>query len=111
MYLTNKKIEKEYTTLMNDIKCLNLDWINLRKSTDYKVGMALCRLTRDIKKFDFKDFSNAIKSWINGKKSNSMPSKSYKKVDLNNKEPNYFSSERIAIYTCIFGQYDSVIEP
>ena len=38
---------------------------------------------------------------------------SYEKVEIEKScvKENYFSSERIAIYTCITGGYDSVIEP
>lgn len=110
LYCTNKKEEKIYTQLMSELKKINEDWIELRKSNDYKIGMAICRLWRQLKKGDLKGMYRSIRSWIIGRRNNKASSiTSMKNIDK--KKPNYFSKERIAIYTCIYGGYDSVREP
>ena len=111
MYIMkDKKNEKIYIELMEAIKKTNMDWLGLRQSRNYKVGMVLNKTFHDLKKIRLKNIVNNIKKWNLGLKKE----KKYKdKITKQNesKFSNYFSKERIAVYTCIFGNYDNILEP
>lgn len=108
--IKNKKNEELFISLMDALKKTNLDWINLRKSRNYRVGMGINTIFYQIKKFDFKGLIKNINKWWLGLKKE----KKYRnKVSMQNinVDSNYFNSERIAVYTCIFGNYDKILEP
>ena len=111
MYIIkNKDNEKTFIELMEVIKKTNMDWINLRQSKDYKIGMALQKTAKNFKKMKIKDTVSNFKKWNLGiKKVKKYKEKNYQKNT--NENANYFSNERIAVYTCIFGNYDNILEP
>ncbi len=114
MYTINNKIQKkEFCELMEALKKTNLDWLNMRQSRDYRVGMVLCKIASCIKEFKFNTIFKDLKHWKIGLKTRIKYKDKNSKSNLsdNNIVSNYFSNERIAIYTCIFGAYDKIIEP
>ena len=111
MFIIKDKKNKElFINLMETIKKTNSDWIELRQSKNYKVGLVLNKIFFDLKKIKFKNIVNNMKRWKLGL----LKEKKYREKILiknENSVSNYFSSEKIAIYTCIFGNYDSILEP
>lgn len=110
MYITDEEHEKYYNLLLNTIKEVNADWISLRQSKDYRVGMVLNKVFYDLKHFKIKDLFSKIDKWKGGVKKELKFGKTNQK-DNGKQETNYFSNERIAIYTSIFGNYDDLLEP
>lgn len=110
MFHKNEQIEMEYTNHMESIKALNYDWICLRKSPQYKIGMVIFEILRDLKKKKIGMLFHQLKKWSRAKKFKNRilacPNNAVK-----SKSPNYFSNDRIVVYTGIFGGYDKVIEP
>ena len=105
----NKELEPLYSNIMLNIKDLNRDWITLRNSKQYRVGLVLLEISKDLRHLRIKRLYKSIKKWIRGKRSDSV--KSYINVKIEKNTPNYFSAERIAVYTAIFGNYDKPISP
>lgn len=109
--IKNKKDEKAIIDLMNNLKNVNSDWITLRTSREYRIGMVLTRIFKDIKGLNFKSLKKNMSNWLIGINKN----RRYKNKINSQNDPsslaNYFSDEKIAIYTCIFGNYDEILEP
>lgn len=102
----------EYIALMDEIKGLNISYKEIRKSKEYRVGRLLLTTGSCIKRLHLKELGKYYGRWINGTRS----AKKFKNTAIINKkldniEPNYFSNERIAVYTVVFGNYDSIPEP
>ena len=110
MFYSKKDNTNLYIKLMEEIKQINIDYINLRKSKQYKIGMIITNTLGDIKRFNFKNLFKSNKRWVNGLKNKKIKSSNIA-LDNTLKEPNYFSNERIAIYMAVFGKYDNIPEP
>lgn len=110
----NSLIDKEiYSKLMNQIKDLNNENKTIRKSKEYKVGFTL---TKFIEYFVHGEFAllkrHCILVYNNIKFRKNKKNNNIKKTLVNrNNNSNYFSNEKIAVYTCIFGKYDMPLEP
>lgn len=110
MLLCSKEKMELYTEYMNNLKKLNSDWLSLRNSKEYKFGMVINKTCNTIKHLNFKALFINYGNWLKGYKSKKINDELnlYEKNDLSS---NYFSNDRIAIYTVVFGNYDSVPEP
>ena len=95
--------------LLNKIEELNLENIELKKSKQYKKGDDIMKLIEMVKKFQL---AKLLKKQINRKK--------VKKFNLHGELENDFKYDeslvktekpKIAVYTCITGQYDKLITP
>lgn len=112
MYKSDKIDPRIYAELMSQIKRLNTDWISIRKSRQYKWGLVLTEFIDNIHSLKFSQLSKSIKRWIKGYKSGKIKSVfSYKDDNEKGNQSYYFSSERIVIYTAVFGSYDQIVEP
>lgn len=110
MFYSDHVNEKVYTDLMEQLKNVNADWLELRKSKQYRTGLVVTEIESDIKHLKFGALVSSIKRWTRGAKSRKIKSgQSIKKGT--EVVPNYFSTDRIAIYTAVFGSYDNVPEP
>lgn len=108
-YSDNMNIEM-YNDLMNQIKKVNSDWLRLRRSKQYKIGLVINEVIGDVKHLKLSELSKSVQRWAKGAKSQRI--KSQNKVGIEKKiNANYFSSEKIAIYTAVFGSYDYIPEP
>lgn len=109
--LDNDNIDKKtYSDLMEEIKKLNSDYQNLRRSKNYKIGKAINMTVTAVKtgklsqaKKQFLRWENAVRS----KRFAGIP----QQVNQSFPPSNYFTNERIAVYTVVFGKYDSLLEP
>lgn len=110
MFPCDEKTQRLYSQSMSAIKELVKEKRDIKTSVEYKVGLR----TETFRK---KSFSKKIKSIINiVTKKNSLQRKATSYLDLvtahnDRTDCNYFSDERIAVYTCIIGRYDSLQEP
>lgn len=110
MYYSNNVNSVLYSQLMSHVKKVNADWLSLRKSRQYKWGLFIDEVMNDLYHFNFIRLYESLKKWYRGKRSAAIKSIVGQNI-VERKEPNYFSKERIAIYTVIFGAYDKVLEP
>lgn len=109
--LESSKIDPAvYAALMEEIKRLNADYRRLRKSDTYKIGMLIHTSLDCVRKLRFFDLRRQYSRWINGARSARFP-KTARPSAVKRDHPNYFSSERIAVYTAVFGNYDTLLEP
>lgn len=98
-----------YTKLMNTIKTLNKDYIQVRRSSAYSTGTGVTQIIDHLRHFRVKELIRLYLKW-----SNLLSSGRFDRNVKNNGltfAPNYFSYERIAVYTVIFGKYDKLLEP
>ena len=95
--------------LMTSLKEVNRDWLILRNSKKYRIGMGLVDFADDLKRFKIGRLLNVLKRRLRGKTERQRKCNS-NTTDICNIS-NYFSNERIAIYMVIFGNYDRIIEP
>ncbi len=98
-----------YTKLMTEIKQINADWLKLRGSKQYKTGLVIVEFIDDLSHFKFAKLKKHISRWIKGLKSRKI-----KTIDTRRTQEiktNYFSSEKIAVYSAVFGDYDTIPEP
>ncbi len=112
MFYSDELNESVYTDLMNQIKKVNTDWLKIRNSNQYKRGLVINETLTSIKHMEFEPLLESAKRWIRGSKSRKIVSKnSNSALGTVSRESNYFSQDRVAIYTAIFGGYDKILEP
>ena len=109
MYITDEAVMRQYVIEMELLKKMNKEYMEIKDSTEYNIGRECSILKKCLKKGNFRQLANMVQKKLKVSKSLC----SYEKVEIEKScvKENYFSSERIAIYTCITGGYDSVIEP
>lgn len=109
MYIADEAIMQQYTNEMILLKKMNKEYIEICEGQEYSIGHEYSILKKCIKDRNFKKLAKMIEKKIRVNRS----LYSYEKT-LEKPSPikeNYFSSDRIAIYTCITGGYDVVYEP
>ncbi len=109
MYYTNEQSANIYYQLMEQLKKVNSDWLVLRKSRQYKLGLVAVEIIDDLCQLKIHRLIQHLKIWRRGKVDRGITSD--KQIVFNPYKSNYFSTERIAIYTAVFGSYDVVPEP
>lgn len=111
MFFSEDRDVVTYTELMEEIKKINTDWLDLRQSREYRIGLVINKLFLDMKTLNFSSISSSIKRWKKGINSKRIISNKGNKIVSLDNNSNYFSEDKIAIYTGVFGGYDSVPEP
>lgn len=110
MYNSPNLDKNQYTELMTSLKKLNQEYIEVRKDGTYKIGYAVKTIFKSITTFNFKELIQNIDFFIRQQKAKKLSNGSLNK-EISSSEPCYFANEKIAVYTCIFGQYDKLQEP
>ena len=112
MFKQETSYASDYCLLMEAIKRINCEKQKLQKSEEYRKGKAVCRFSKSglTKKVDI------VAQRINpkGKKRNAVLGRYSKDLPtaFNDRACcDYFSDSRIAVYTCIIGRYDNLLEP
>jgi len=103
--LNSFKEKKTYTELMELIKKQNLELMKTKENDSYRLGNKILTFKKYFTDFSFKKIRRKMKI----KKSDNLYPVT-KNYELNT-NPNYFSSEKIIIYTAVFGNYDNIKEP
>lgn len=108
--LDNDAVNKEiYSELMDEIKRLNLDYKEMRSSRIYKIGKAVDMTVSAIKSGKVEQAKKQFIRWKNAVQSKKFLGTPKKTKDIFT--PNYFANQRIAVYTVVFGKYDTIQEP
>ena len=113
MYHSNDTAEDEYIKYVNGLKILTRQINALKYSKEMDYGKKIISIRDAVNKTGqskFKNIINLIKRQIHFQKIIKQQSKAIVKRE-NVYAPDYFSSDRIAVYTCVFGKYDSLLEP
>lgn len=101
-----------YNQKMKDLRQLSSEFREIYLSDIYIKGRREYEKRKMIEQGRiFELISNYIVNHIDGNKLSKSIKKFSRKVDPTDLTPNYFSNERIAVYTCIFGRYDKPFEP
>lgn len=104
--VVNKEV---YSELMDEIKRLNSDYKAIRNSRIYKIGKAVNMTVAAIKGQEVKQAKKQFIRWKNAVRAQKFWGTPQKAT--NSFTPNYFSNQRIAVYTVVFGKYDTIQEP
>lgn len=115
MFYSEQTDSELYEELMEQIKKVNMDWLELRKSREYRIGLVVCELFNDMKELQFRKAFKAIQRWISGKRGEKVKSSQHMTpTEMDDKEVvalRYFAKDKIAVYSAVFGNYDTVLEP
>ena len=109
MYATFREKE-QYCELMNYVKHENIELKKMYSSRIYRTGKIFTIMRGIFNSAGRKAAKKYYKNWNEQrklKKKFSAVSKTFSYIT----SPNYFSNDRIAIYTCIIGKYDALVEP
>lgn len=108
MFYTDDEDKKIlYTKYMDTVRDLVKEKREILESPCYLLGK---RMQNRKRKSFFKKVTDAG-ARINGKRQKATSYPDLPTAYNDRKDTNYFSSERIAVYTCIAGRYDSLREP
>lgn len=110
----NVNIDEEvYVQLMACIKEQNRMHKQLVHGKMYRVGKAINIIASTFKtKGYYKKTIKYFKNWIDVKRvSRRFPSVANLRESNIHERPNYFTKDRIAVYSCVFGNYDIPEEP
>lgn len=107
----NERTKNNYVHLINALKLANYEEQVLLESKDYKIGKKIS-IIRSLSLFKLiKKFSRKTMDGLENK----IKYKNDDFIDIHGenhlKNINYFSKNKIAVYTCITGNYDNLIEP
>lgn len=108
MYSKNCHDKEMYNSFMLALESENAEYIKLQSSEAYRYGRYIKRI-----KENFRHPKVLLKKARATQEANQIR-KSYPRHDGKKNQDgtkNYFLDERIAIYTAIFGSYDSLLEP
>lgn len=111
MFASNDTDRKLYRQLNDTLQNQNKEYINIKNSKEYRIGSFVSRLLKTLKLKDIKRVRGFIRTIIWKKKrikSNIKP-ENYRINKFN--ENDYFSDYKIAVYTCVFGNYDKLQDP
>lgn len=109
MYLNNN--ESIYIDMIDGIKRLNHEKKSICASREYRIGQSISYKKQRIKDEGLKAFIGIITDYIKFKKGERYSMAQAIPIDKDYGLNNYFLDERIAVYTCITGGYDAVVEP
>lgn len=104
-----------YAELMAEIKKLNFDYRRIRKSREYKIGLLLNSTVSLLRQGKFGELKRKYSQWFG--KNSTVRTISKLQLDENfieyelPKPEDYFSKDRVAVYTVVFGKYDEILEP
>lgn len=110
MFIKDSNDVGTYTKLMMAIKLQNRNIKKLESSKEYRIGKMIHKSCNLMKKFDYSSISKEITKMYYSKKVGFK----YKHTPIQPIElspADYFSREKIAIYTVIIGSYDKLEEP
>lgn len=111
MYNFNNIDKKMYFKFNKALEKQNKEYLELLQSNEYRLGSFLVRAKKTISSGDttkMKGFLRNLRWKNNIIKSNLIESNNDKSEFT---PQDYFSDEKIAIYTCVFGNYDKLQEP
>lgn len=107
----DKISKKNYKYINESLENLNKEYLERINSREYRIGSFFSKLFKTLKNMHFSSMIGYLRNikW-KFKKIDSIPQK--KDVGINDfSEDDYFSDDKIAVYTCIFGKYDKLQEP
>lgn len=104
--ITKQDIQNLYDVISKQ----NEEYMALQQSREYRIGLFLCKLWACVRKGKVKSVLGYIRKLYGGKR---IKVTVQQESEWQNQysEEDYFSKERIAVYTSIFGNYDAVQEP
>jgi len=108
--INNEQQKQQFLEIMTALKKVNSDWIEIRQSGEYRIGMVWKKTISDLKKMKIKSILKNFNKWKMGLKKEIKYKDKNRQINVKQKTC-YFSDERIAIYTSIFGNYDDILEP
>ena len=108
--IKNNEYAKNYSSLMDSIKKINNDWLNIRNSKEYKYGNLLSEIKANIRHGKFLILFKSLKRKLQGQSGAKIRTNT-DTIHIDKIESNYFSDKKIAIYTSVFGKYDNLLEP
>lgn len=112
MYFRDELDQEEYTKMVLAIKMLNEEKKDIKSSKAYKLGNSMLEKKKEVREKGMEALCEILKRHSNFKKGEKYSMASAINAGKNNYgSSNFFSTERIAVYTCIIGGYDSVQEP
>lgn len=110
--LDNGISREMYFLLNKSLELQNAEFNALQKTKEYKYGSYLCRIVQCLKSGNWKSIRGFFRNLRWEKKlvvSNN--SNTIRKDKREFVADDYFTNDRIAVYTCVFGKYDSLQEP
>ena len=102
-----------YAQLMQDLKRQNEEYRQLMHSREFETGSLMIRFRNSVSRMDVKSMLRFVQSRHPGKDYTmfNIERGEEQKAETEILPDEYFSDERIAVYTCIFGEYDRIQEP
>lgn len=110
--LENEVSKEMYLLLNKSLEKQNAEYISLQKTKEYKYGAYLCRMIQCLKAGNWKSIRGFFRNCRWEKKikiANNINKKKKNRREFT--ADDYFTNDRIAVYTCVFGRYDSLQEP
>ena len=106
----NVNLEEEYMKMTTCLKEQNKEYQNLLNSKEYKLGSLILRIKNCISHFSFKSMLGYLRNlkWRKYERKTEQE-QSFEAISI--KPSEFFSQKKIAVYTCIFGDYDQIQEP
>lgn len=97
--------------MISSLKKINREKKNILSSKEYRVGNSLIKNRNKLKEEGIGAFFSILDNYKRFKKGKSYSMASYIKKSEVKRSSDYFNDDRIAVYTCIIGNYDQLQEP
>ena len=101
-----------YFSLNKSLEQQNAEYMSLKKTKEYKYGSYLCRIIQCLKAGNWKSIRGFFRN-CRWEKKLIMNDESDRKMKNRRSfvADDYFIHDKVAVYTCVFGKYDSLQEP
>lgn len=101
-----------YFSLNKSLEKQNAEYMSLKQTKEYKYGSYLCRIIQCLRTGNWKSIRGFFRN-CRWEKKLVMNNESNKKMKNRRSfvADDYFIHDKIAVYTCVFGKYDSLQEP
>lgn len=95
--------------LLEKLECLNKEKQQIKRSWEFKFGQSILKLKKNLVHLNFKSVIKILRDRRASKKIREFSSNECN-IDIKNNKINY-KTKKIAIYTCVIGDYDNLQMP
>ncbi len=111
MFYSNTIDQQFYTESMEQMKRLNASYIRAQRKRPLRERPTVREFKEDVERGDFKRAVHCADQYVRRKSGQWRRSRKARGRQQGESRSNYFSEEKIAVYTVITGAYDQVLEP
>lgn len=111
MFPMEESAQHEISKTIEAIKALNFEKKKVLSSADFRLGRSIHEKQRELKRSGIKGFYRIVTNYVHFQRTKNFSMAPFIPATREYGVSNYFIDADIAVYTCITGGYDRLLEP